>query len=105
MRPGAPPGAVVRERIELTPEQRKRLLADARVALERQWQKEVGVTLDASGFSPLNRSMQDVYGFVTPAEPIAWIPVCLDNRIAPGQALRVPASEPPSSTAFGFHWW
>lgn len=105
VRPGAPPGAVVRERVELTPEQRKRLLADVQVALEQQWQKEVEVTLDASGFSALNRSTQDVYWFVTPAEPIAWIPVCLDNRIAPGQALRVPASELPSGTAFKFHWW
>ena len=33
VRPGVPPGAVVRERIELTPEQRKRLLADVQVAL------------------------------------------------------------------------
>lgn len=105
VRPGAPPGAVVRERIELTPEQRKRLLADVQVALEQQWQKEVEVTLDASGFSALNRSTQDVYWFVTPAEPIAWIPLCLDNRIAPGQALRVPASELPPGTAFKFHWW
>lgn len=105
VRPGAPPGAVARERIELTPEQRKRLLAEVQVALEQQWQKEVELTLDASGFSAVNRSTQDVYWFVTPAEPIAWIPLCLENRIAPGQALRVPASELPSGRAFKFHWW
>lgn len=105
IRPGVRPGAVVRERIELTPEQRKRLLADVQVALEQRWQKEVEVSLDASGFSAVNRTPQDVYWFVTPAEPMAWIPVCLDNRIAPGQALRMPASELPSGTAFKFHWW
>jgi hypothetical protein len=105
VRPDTPPGSVARERIELTPEKRKGLLAEVQVALEQQWQKQVELTLDASGFSALNRSTQDVYWFVTPAEPTAWIPVCLDNRIAPGQALRVPANERPSGTAFKFHWW
>lgn len=89
----------------LTPERRAMLAAELQVALEAQWQKEVQVRTDAKGLIAHNRTTRDVFWFVTPEQPVAWIPLSLNNRIAPGHTLRLGARDVPPGTVFVFNWW
>ena len=72
------------KRPALSQRQRALWAAQAQVALEAAWQKEVEVRPDSRGLTVHNRTRRDVYWFIAPDEPVAWIPLSLNNRIPPG---------------------
>ncbi|MBC7617940.1 MAG: hypothetical protein H7293_02930 [Candidatus Saccharibacteria bacterium] len=89
----------------LTPQQRKLWLAQAQLALETEWQKEVSVRTDVGGLIVHNRTQRDVYWFIMRDEPIGWIPLSLDNRIAPGITQRFDRAGTEPGLVYRFYWW
>ncbi len=89
----------------LSPEQRARWAAELQVALEAKWQKEVEVRPDATGLTVHNRTRRDVFWFITPDAPLAWVPLSLNNRIAPGTTRRFDGADTQPGEVYRFYWW
>lgn len=100
-----PPGS--RPRWEMPPpETRARIAAEAQVALEAQWQREVAVTLDTRGLRALNLTPRDVFWHLGTEERIAFIPASLPgNRIEPGRSLNLSGRGAPAGKVVVFYWW